>query len=78
MFPFYRQLDLMDCGPTCLAMIAKHFGQQVNRNHLRELCAFVKKGLSLLSISKAAESIWFKVVGGRLSFKILSQETPFP
>ena len=78
MFPFYRQLDLMDCGPTCLAMIAKHFGQQVNRNHLRELCAFGKNGVSLLSISKAAESIGFKVVGGRLSFKILSQETPFP
>ena len=78
MFPFYRQLDLMDCGPTCLAMIAKHFGQQVNRNHLRELCAFGKNGVSLLSISKAAESIGFKVVGERLSFKILSQETPFP
>ena len=78
MFPFYRQLDLMDCGPTCLAMIAKHFGQQVNRNHLRELCAFGKNGVSLLSISKAAESIGFKVVGGRLSFKIISHETPFP
>ncbi|WP_300969554.1 cysteine peptidase family C39 domain-containing protein [Porphyromonas vaginalis] len=22
-----RQRDAMDCGPSCLAMIAKHYGQ---------------------------------------------------
>lgn len=26
MFPFYKQLDAMDCGPTCLRMVAKHYG----------------------------------------------------
>ena len=26
-FPFYQQLDAMDCGPTCLRMIAKHYGR---------------------------------------------------
>ncbi|MDR2272490.1 MAG: hypothetical protein LBF27_16405 [Sphingobacterium sp.] len=26
-FPFYRQLDQMDCGPACLKMIAKHYGK---------------------------------------------------
>lgn len=25
-FSHYRQLDAMDCGPTCLRMIAKHYG----------------------------------------------------
>jgi hypothetical protein len=25
-FPHYAQLDTMDCGPTCLRMIAKHYG----------------------------------------------------
>ena len=24
-FPHYTQLDAMDCGPTCLRMIAKHY-----------------------------------------------------
>ena len=26
-FPFYKQLDGMDCGPTCLRMIAKYYGK---------------------------------------------------
>ncbi|MCT4602985.1 MAG: cysteine peptidase family C39 domain-containing protein, partial [Marinifilum sp.] len=26
-FPHFRQLDAMDCGPTCLRMIAKHYGK---------------------------------------------------
>ena len=26
-FPHYRQLDAMDCGPTCLRMIAKYYGR---------------------------------------------------
>ena len=27
MFPHYNQLDTMDCGPTCLRMIAKYYGK---------------------------------------------------
>jgi|SRR5690554_2121053 len=26
-FPSYTQLDAMDCGPTCLRMIARHYGK---------------------------------------------------
>ncbi|WP_035141916.1 cysteine peptidase family C39 domain-containing protein [Flavobacterium daejeonense] len=26
-FPVDRQLDMMDCGPACLKMIAKHYGK---------------------------------------------------
>lgn len=26
-FPIYSQLDAMDCGPTCLRMIAKYYGR---------------------------------------------------
>ncbi|MCE8183472.1 peptidase domain-containing ABC transporter [Porphyromonas gingivalis] len=78
MFPFYRQLDSMDCGPTCLAMIAEHFGRQVDRDHLREFCVLGKNGVSLLGISKTAESIGFKTAGGILSFDMLSQEVPMP
>lgn len=24
-FPFYKQTDSMDCGPTCLRKVAKHY-----------------------------------------------------
>jgi ATP-binding cassette subfamily B protein len=26
-FKFYNQHDGMDCGPSCLRMIAKHYGR---------------------------------------------------
>ena len=31
-FPYYKQLDAMNYGPTCLRIIAKHFGKSfINR-----------------------------------------------
>ena len=27
-FPHYQQLDSMDCGPSCLRMIAKIYGDR--------------------------------------------------
>lgn len=63
----------MDCGPSCLAIIAKHYGRKVEREQLREICSLGKDGVSLLGISKAAETIGFKTIGGRLSFEMLSK-----
>lgn len=68
----------MDCGPSCLAMIAGHYGRQPDREHLRQLCSLGKDGVSLLGISKAAEHIGFKTIGGRLTFDVLTSEAPFP
>lgn len=68
---FYKQRDSMECGPSCLAMIANHYGRQVNIDLLRSLCSLGKDGVSLLGISKAAENLGFKSIGGRLSFETL-------
>ena len=35
-FPFYRQFDAMDCGPTCLRMIAQHHRKSYSLQYLRE------------------------------------------
>ena len=72
------QQDSMDCGPSCLAMIAKHYGLQPNVEKIRRSCALNKEGVSLLGISKAAESIGFKTIGGRLTFNTLAKEVPHP
>ena len=68
----------MDCGPSCLAMIAKHYGLQPNIEKIRRSCALNKEGVSLLGISKAAESIGFKTIGGRLTFNTLAKEVTHP
>ena len=68
----------MDCGPSCLVMIAKHYGTHPNIEAIRKTCDLGKGGVSLLGISKAAEEIGFKTIGGRLSFDTLTSEVPLP
>lgn len=75
---FIRQKDAMDCGPSCLSMIIKHYKGHCGRNQIRSSCSLGKDGVSLLGISNAAESIGFKTIGGRLSFNTLTNEVPLP
>jgi ATP-binding cassette, subfamily B, bacterial len=35
-FPLYKQLDAMDCGPTCLRMVAKYYGRSIPLDYLRD------------------------------------------
>ncbi len=60
-FTFYKQLNAMDCGPTCIRMVAKHYGRQYNTNTLRRIAGYNKQGVSLLGISETAEKIGFRV-----------------
>ena len=75
---FIRQRDAKDCGPTCLAMVAKCFGRSLDLKYIREITALSKEGVSLLGISKAAETIGLKSIGGRISFDTLVNEAPLP
>lgn len=68
----------MGCGAACVAMIVSYFGKQPNINQIEMLCSLDKSGVSLLGISKAAETIGFKTIGGRLGFCTLSHEVPLP
>lgn len=72
-FPSYRQLDKMDCGPTCLRMIAKHFGRNFKLQTLRQLCEINREGVSLLGISKAAEKIGFRTLAAKLDLSTLNE-----
>lgn len=72
------QLDRMDCGPSCLAMIAKHYGLAPDLERVRTTCSLGKRGGSLLGISKAAEELGFKSIGGRIDFDTLACEAPLP
>ena len=59
-FPAYRQLDYMDCGPTCLRMVARFYGQHHSLEALREKAFLGKQGTSLLGLSQAAEQLGFR------------------
>jgi ATP-binding cassette, subfamily B, bacterial len=61
-FPHYNQLDSMDCGPTCLRMIAAHYGKEYSLPLLREKSYIDRAGESMKGISEAAESIGFRTL----------------
>ena len=77
-FPLYKQLDSMDCGPTCLRMISKFYGKSYGLQLLRDKCHITREGVSLLGISDAAESIGFRTNGVKITWKQLTCEIPLP
>ena len=77
-FPQFIQLDSMDCGPTCLRMIAKHYGRYYSLKTLRQHSFITREGVSMLGISDAAEYIGFRTSGVMISFEQLVEEAPLP
>jgi|GEM_PF-290588 hypothetical protein len=77
-FPHYHQLEQMDCGPTCLRMVAKHFGRHYSAQTMRERAQIGKDGVSMLGIAEAAEAVGFKTVGVRVTLDKLVEDTPLP
>ena len=77
-FPFYKQLDAMDCGPTCLRMVARFHGKHFSLQTLREKSRLNKEGVSMLGIARAAEEIGFQTMGVSITWERLKTEAPLP
>lgn len=75
-FPFYRQFDSMDCGPTCLRMIAKYYGVNYSLQYLREKSYLDREGVSLRGISEAAETIGLRTVAVKIPFVGITKDSP--
>ncbi|MDR3286936.1 MAG: peptidase domain-containing ABC transporter, partial [Prevotellaceae bacterium] len=73
-----KQLDAMDCGIACLQMVAMRYGRNYSLDSLRAYSYISKEGVSLLGISKAAERIGFRTIGGRFAFESLAQKALLP
>ena len=68
----------MDCGPTCLRIIAAYYGKNYSLQGLREKCHISRQGVSLLGISDAAESIGFRTTGVKITWEQLKNEVKLP
>ena len=77
-FPFYKQYDAMDCGPTCLQMISKHYGKKYSLEFLREQCFLTREGVSLLGISEGAEKIGLRTMAVKVPLTKLVEHAPLP
>lgn len=77
-FPHLKQPDTMECGATCLRMIAQFYGKEYSAETMQQLCLVTRGGVSLLGISDAAEYIGLRTVCGRISLEKLISQRPFP
>lgn len=67
----------MDCGATCLRMVAKQYGREYAISKLRRICETGNQGVSMFAISNAAELIGFNTLGVKVKAKDL-HEAPMP
>lgn len=73
-----KQLDQMDCGPTCLKMIAQEYGKQLPLSRLRDLCDKGQQGVTLLGINLAAEELGFNTSPIKLDIELFLTEATLP
>lgn len=73
-FPFYKQLDAMDCGPTALQMVSKYYGKYYPLPFLREISYIDREGVSLKGISEAADRIGLRTLAVKIPFSNKSDE----
>ena len=77
-FTTYRQLDYMDCGPTCLRMVARFYGQHHSLEALRETTRVGRQGTSLLGLSQAAEQLGFRSEAVATDWNTLQKDVHLP
>lgn len=76
-FPSYIQHDAMDCGPTCLRMVAAYHGKRYSLEGLREKSFITREGVSMLGISEAADRLGFRSICVQVSYDLL-KDAPLP
>jgi ATP-binding cassette subfamily B protein len=77
-FPFVKQPDAMDCGPSCLKMVAGFYKMNFSLESLRKKCYITREGVSFLGLSEAADSLGFRTVGVKIPYEVLEQNVPLP
>ncbi len=76
-FPLVRQVDEMDCGAACLAMVCRHFGRDVARARIRELLFTATDGTSLRGLCRGAEALGLAARSVKVSVRNVD-ELPLP
>lgn len=69
-----------DCGAACLGAIAKHYGQTISLNRLRELVGTGQQGTTLLGLQRGADALGFNARPVRAAAEVLDRlsEAPLP
>ncbi len=71
-------MDQVDCGPTCLRMIAKHYGKSLEISYLRQNSSLSGSGSTIGGLADAAEKIGFRTLAINSQFQDLVKSIPLP
>lgn len=77
-YPFQRQHDTIDCGPSCLKMLSSFYGKKYSLDFFRELCYLNREGVSIVNIEDTAKKIGFTTLITSLSLENLIKDCPMP
>ncbi len=75
---YYRQLDSMDCGPTCLRIITQYFGKKFSPEYLRLITFQSRTGVSFHDLISASEELKLETLAVEVDFDKLIAEAPRP
>lgn len=76
--PVVMQMESLECGAACLAMVAAYYGKWLTLEQVRIDCGVSRDGSSAKNIKKAAESYGFKAKGVRGEPAALRKNGVFP
>lgn len=77
-FPFFKQIDAMDCGPASLKIISKFYGKDFTLHYLREKFNIISKGVSLKQLCDVCDIIGLKNLPVKVSYQDLVEKIPMP
>lgn len=68
----------MDCGATCIRIVAQFYGHRYSSDTLNEICQATREGVSLSIMVNAAEYLGFRTSCGQTTINKLIKQRPFP
>ncbi len=77
-FPHYLQADILDCGPTCLKIIAKHYGRTFSIQKLKDLSYTNREGSTFSGLVSAAEKMGFRTKAVRVNYNTAIEKELYP
>lgn len=76
-FPFIKQSGMMECGPTCLAMIFRYYGYYNITGLISQMAETTTEGTSLYHLGEVAEQFGFNTEAYEMKFENI-QEVSLP
>ncbi|MBH0346653.1 bacteriocin ABC transporter ATP-binding protein [Bacillus thuringiensis serovar muju] len=77
-FKCIKQHDLKDCGPACLAMIARHYGFTMSISKIREIAGTDLQGTNIKGLIEAGERLGFDTKGVKATETEALKAIPLP